>query len=240
MSEHDSFIDEVTEEVRRDQLYAMFRKYGWIAIAGVVLLVGGAAVNEWMKARSEAEARAFGDAISLAIKDTDPSRRATDLAAIDPQGKTGREGILGLLVASQAQAAGDTATSVARLKAVAADTKLAPIYRQLAQMKMLMVAGADLPQADRDAILAEVTAPGAPYRPVALELQALSLLDAGQTDAAAALLGKIAQDAEATAAEKSRVNALLTALGKPPVESAAPADAAPATTDAAPTSTTAP
>ena len=240
MSEHDSFIDEVTEEVRRDQLYAMFRKYGWIAISGVVLLVGGAAVNEWMKARSEAEARAVGDAIRLAIKDTDPAKRADGRPAIDPQGKTGREGILGLLVASQAQAAGDTATSVARLKAVAADTKLAPIYRQLAQMKMLMVAGADLPQADRDAILAEVTAPGAPYRPVALELQALSLLDAGQTDAAAALLGKIAQDAEATAAEKSRVNALLTALGKPPVESAAPADAAPATTDAAPTSTSAP
>ena len=123
-------------------------------------LVGGAAVNEWMKARSEAEARAFGDAISQAIKDPDPAKRATALAAIDPQGKNGRVGILGLLVASQAEAAGDTATAMTRLKAVADDTSLSPIYRQLAQLKLLMVGGASLPQADRDALLAATTAAG--------------------------------------------------------------------------------
>ena len=31
MSNPDSFIEEVTEEVRRDKLFALFRKYGWIA-----------------------------------------------------------------------------------------------------------------------------------------------------------------------------------------------------------------
>ena len=32
MSNPDSFIDEVTEEVRRDRLFAVFRKYGWIGV----------------------------------------------------------------------------------------------------------------------------------------------------------------------------------------------------------------
>ena len=32
LSNHDSFIDEVTEEVRRDRLFAAFRKYGWIGV----------------------------------------------------------------------------------------------------------------------------------------------------------------------------------------------------------------
>ena len=36
MSNPDSFIDEVTEEVRRDRLFAMFRKYGWIGVAIVL------------------------------------------------------------------------------------------------------------------------------------------------------------------------------------------------------------
>ena len=45
MSDTDSFIEEVTEEVRRDQLYKYVRKYGWIAIALVVGVVGGIEQN---------------------------------------------------------------------------------------------------------------------------------------------------------------------------------------------------
>ena len=50
MSNPASFIDEVTEEVRRDRLFAAFRKYGWIGLLLVILVVGGAAYNEWSKA----------------------------------------------------------------------------------------------------------------------------------------------------------------------------------------------
>ena len=42
MSDTDSFIDEVSEEVRRDRLFVLMRKWGWIPILLVVLLVGGA------------------------------------------------------------------------------------------------------------------------------------------------------------------------------------------------------
>ena len=43
MSDTDSFIDEVNEEVRRDRFYFMLKRYGWIAVLAVILLVGGAA-----------------------------------------------------------------------------------------------------------------------------------------------------------------------------------------------------
>jgi len=52
VSETDSFIDEVSEEVRRDQLYGVFRKYVWIALGAVFLIVGAAAFNEWRKAQT--------------------------------------------------------------------------------------------------------------------------------------------------------------------------------------------
>ena len=42
MSDSDSFIDEVTEEVRRDRLFGYFRRYGWIAAVVIVVVVGGA------------------------------------------------------------------------------------------------------------------------------------------------------------------------------------------------------
>ena len=50
MSETDSFIEEVAEEVRRDRLFKMFRRYGWIAALVVIVIVGAASWNEYRKA----------------------------------------------------------------------------------------------------------------------------------------------------------------------------------------------
>ena len=58
MANQDSFINEVTEEVRRDRLFTLFRRYAWIGITIVVLTVAGAAWNEWRKADARAEAQA--------------------------------------------------------------------------------------------------------------------------------------------------------------------------------------
>ena len=49
VSDTDSFIEEVSEEVRRDRLFKIFKKYAWVAVLIVVLLVGGAAFNEYNK-----------------------------------------------------------------------------------------------------------------------------------------------------------------------------------------------
>ena len=43
MSETDSFIQEVTEEVRQDQMLRYWKKYGAYVIGGVALIVAGAA-----------------------------------------------------------------------------------------------------------------------------------------------------------------------------------------------------
>ena len=96
MSNPDSFIEEVTEEVRRDRLFNLMGRYGWIAIAAVVLLVVGAAYNEWQKARDTAAARAFGDAVLTAIEAPTPEERAAGLAAIQAD-DAGRALMLDLL-----------------------------------------------------------------------------------------------------------------------------------------------
>ena len=46
MSETDSFIEEVTEEVRRDKLFGYLKKYGWIA---VVVVVGAVGTTAWLE-----------------------------------------------------------------------------------------------------------------------------------------------------------------------------------------------
>ena len=208
MSETDSFIDEVTEEVRRDRLFALFRRYGWIAGLVVVAIVGGAAWNEWRKASERAAAEAFGDAVLAAIAAPD---RAAALAGIAAEGD--RAAIRDLLLASVASEADDRAAALAALEAVAADPDLPAVYRDLARLKWVILSGPDLPAADRDAALDSLAAPGAPYRALALEQQALAQVSAGRTERAIEILQALRQDAAASAGLQRRAAQLIVALG---------------------------
>ena len=62
MSNSDGFIEEVTEEVRKDRFYHLLRRYGWIGGVVVLLIVGGAAWSEYTKAKARAEAELKGAA----------------------------------------------------------------------------------------------------------------------------------------------------------------------------------
>ena len=215
MSENDSFIDEVTEEVRRDRLFALFRKYGWIGVVAIVLIVGTAAWNEWSKARAEARSQAFGDAIGTALSAKDEAARLAGLEKVESGGDSGRALVLGLLTASMAETAGNKDKALASLKSVSDNGSLPMTYRQLALLKSVMIAGDAMPAADRDAILSQLTAPGNPYRSLALEQQALALLGAGNTEAAIKILSDLRDDADASGATQGRADQLLMALGQP-------------------------
>lgn len=209
MSNPDSFIEEVTEAVRRDRLYKAFRKYGWIGIVAVLVVVGGSAWNEWSKSRAEARAEAFGDAISDALDHGSPEERQAALAAIPADGS--QTALVGLVMASDAQ--GDKAANLATLDKVAADTSLPAAYRDLAVLRRVLLAGTDMPAADRKAALDGIAGPGAPYRTLALEQLAYLLVEEGKTDEAVAALIALLQDQEATGGMRARVTQMIKVLG---------------------------
>lgn len=214
MSESDSFIDEVAEEVRRDKLFALMRKYGWIAISAVMLIVGGASWNELQKARSQAAAEAFGDAVLAAMASDDAKSRLAALADISAGDAPGRAAVLGFLAAAEAETAGDRDAALSALTAVAGNPEIADSYRQLATLKSVLLSGDKMAAGTRDTTLSALAAPGAPFRALAMEQQALALLSVGKADEAATLLAQIKEDADATPALQSRVEQVLVALGK--------------------------
>lgn len=213
VSSPDSFIAEVTEEVRRDRLFAMFRRYGWIAVLAVVLVVGAASWNEWRKARDRAAAEAFGDAVLAALENEDRAARVAALAVIEAT--DGRGAVRGLLGAAEAVAAEDRAAALAGLAALAADGALPASYRALAALKRVMLAGPELPMAEREAALAPLAAAGAPFRALALEQQAVLRLEAGDAGAAAGILNQVLEEPGITAAQRRRVSQLLVAIAPP-------------------------
>ena len=225
MSIPDSFIDEVTDEVRRDKLFAAFRKYGWVGIVLVLLIVGGAAYSEWQKSTAAARAEAFGDA-ALAALQKPGAERAGAVAAL-PADKD-QKAILELLMA--ANPAGDTAASLAALDALAADAAMPQVYRDLAVLRRVAVAGVGQPLADRRTALQGVAIPGRPFRTLAEEQLAYLMIEEGKKDEALKALTALIQDQEAPKAMRQRLGLVITALGGtvPAPANAAPASAAPA------------
>ena len=120
MSNTDSFIDEVTDEVRRDRLYGLFRRWAWLAVVIVLGIVGAAAWVEYSRAQDRATAQAFGDALLAALEAPDPAARIAALGAVDASRPEGRV-LLALLAAGEAAAGGAGADA----DAAAADLRVA-------------------------------------------------------------------------------------------------------------------
>lgn len=207
----DSFIDEVTEEVRRDRLFTFLRRYGWIGILAVLLLVGGAAYTEWRRASERAAAQAAGDAIYAVLGREDPGARAEGLAALGVTGP-GAAPVLMLQAANLAEA-GEVERAAEVYAALAADPAQPRVWRDLAALKRVILLGRSITPEERLAALQPLTAPGAPFRVLAQEQEAQARIDAGQTGEARALLDALMADREASLGLRLRAAQLMVALG---------------------------
>ena len=215
MSDADSFIDEVTEEVRRDRLYLLLRRWGWVGVLAVLIIVGGAAFNEYRKARDTGQAEALGDAILSALAQNEPSARAAGLESVQAE-SVGGEAVLNMLIASAQQNSDAEAAAVDHLGAVAVQGDLPEIYRAIAAFKSLLIQGEDLPVADRRQQFEALAVPGAPLRLLAQEQLALIDISQGDTQAALDRLQALRQDAEASVDLQQRAAQLIVALGGEP------------------------
>ncbi|MDT2057843.1 MAG: hypothetical protein RMX57_07930 [Planktomarina sp.] len=208
MSDTDSFIDEVTEEVRRDRLFGYFRRYGWIPAVIILALVGGTAYSEWSKSVVAQAAQVRGDAL---------------LDALDVQGKPESISALSSIVA---QEDGDVVASflVAGLDQSLASELLTAIAENMDQPKYirdlaLLKLAATLDAASKDeavSILTDLSAPGGVYRNAAMEILVALELQRGNRDVALLLLQSHVQDAGTTQAQVQRMGELIVALGAIP------------------------
>lgn len=209
MSNPDSFIDEVTEEVRRDKLFAAFRRYGWIGVLAVLGIVGGAAWNEWQKAQAVQRARAFGDALLAALDAPTPEARQAAIAAVPATGD--QVAVRGLLQASDP--ATDRAGALAALAQVAEDARLPQAWRDLAVLRRVGLMGAEMDASERRAALDGIAAPGRPFRTLALEQLAYIAVETGETAAALTQLEALVVDQESPPGLRRRAQQVIQALG---------------------------
>jgi len=224
LSQSDSFIEEVSDEVRRDKLFATFRRYGWIAAILVVLIVGGAAWYEYRRAQDTATAEAYGDALLTALEQGEPAERATALDAIAVD-SADAGALRDLMRAGELAEADDTDAAADVLNGVANEAGVPVIYRSIAKFRALALQAGTMPPEERRAGYEELSGVGNPLRLMAMEQIAMTYVEEGNSEEALNRLKAIQDEAGVTPDLLRRVSQLIVALGGDP-DPAAETDAA--------------
>ena len=213
MSESDSFIQEVSEEIRQDRMFRLWKRYGPFVIGAIVAIVAAAAVWNWLEHRAVLEARETGGAF-LAAELASLEEQEALVEAVEDEAQLVAEFRLATsLVMNDAP---ERAAEVYRR--VAGRDGLTAAYRHLALLNAVKLAAGTAEPSALIGDLAPLVEPGAPYRPMALELRGVLHLQAGEIAAAREDLQAAMAAPNATAETRSRVNELLSALGPAPAE----------------------
>ena len=223
MSNTDGFVQEVTDELRRDQMVAKLKRYGWIGVVAVLAIVGGAAFSEYRDAQQRAQAEGLGDAVLAALDATDATARAAALTGIEPPAPQAGA-VLSLLTASEQVLAGDLAGAIANLDAVALNAEIPQMYRQIAQFKALTLQADTLDAATRKQGFEALSGAGGALRLLAQEQLALIAIHEGDTATAIETYQAVLNDAQVTPDLQQRALQVIVALGGEPDLTGAPAD----------------
>ena len=211
MTNTDSFISEVSEEVRRDRLFALFRRYGWIGILAVLLAVGAAGFREWSIAQQKSAAESFGDGFRSAVSQSDAGSVLRALEELEAEG--GQTALVGLAKAGTLAGTGDTARSLGELAAIAGDEDISQVYRDLAELKSIWIQAGEMTLDEQLERLSALEAPGAPFRLLANETRAHALIRHGRFEDAASVLRGIGEETSVPQDLRARVAQLLATLG---------------------------
>lgn len=175
------FINEVEEELRKDDYNKLLKRYGPYIAAVIFAIVAGTAFMEWRQYSTDRAARAtaasYNEAISAAQKgETDKAvAQLTELADVAPSGYAG----LSLMQAAIAkQDVGDRAGAV-QLYDRAAEAFEQTRHKQLAQLKAAYILAGDGAYTDVIARVSPLAAKDAPYEFLARELLGVAAAQTG-------------------------------------------------------------
>lgn len=215
MSDTDSFLQEVSEELRRDRLYRNIRKYGWIAILLVIMIVGGATYREYMKSKTAQAAQLFGTSIIDALNEKDIDDRIAKLQTINAPGDNAKV-VIAMLLSAELNGSETPAMEKSSLSSLTQGSSIDSHYRELLNFKILLGSAETMDLEERMIAFKALSKPGNPFRLLAEEQIALIELEQGNTDNAVEKISQILLDAELTAGLRNRATQLMIALGKDP------------------------
>jgi len=223
VEKRDAFLREVDEEVRKEQLLQLWKRFGTLIVALVVLAVGGVGWWQWSKSRTLSQAEAAGARFEAAARDLGdaPSDAAlkvfSQIAADSPRGY---RALARLRIASEHIKAARPGDALAEYEAIGKEQTFDPILREFAQLQaaLLRLDTADWTEIENR--LTPLIDGASAWRSPAREALAIGAIRAGKTDVARKQLDALLADRNLPQQMSERVQLLLALLtdqegGKP-------------------------
>lgn len=193
----DSFLREVNEEMRREQLRRMWDRYGLLIVGSLILILAGiAGYKHWDSRRlaASAEAGAHYERASKLAAEGQQDAALKDFSEIAKTSPEGYQTIARLRGAAIAAQEGKTAEAVATYDAVAKDGAADPILRDFSSLQAAMLRLDSSDWTEMQNRLTPLNVDKSPWRALVRETLGLAAYKAGKYEEARKLFEQLIAD----------------------------------------------
>jgi hypothetical protein len=212
----ETFVREVDENLRRDQLRDMAKTYGkWIVVAVILLLVAVGGYLYW-QSRQQQQASAESEAMSAALDKADSGNVKGAVAELTPIADSSSDvnaASARLARAALALRQNDRKTAIDIYREMAADNGLPQPYRDVATIRGTMTEYDSLKPDEVISRLSPLAEPGKPFFGSAGELVAMAMIAKGDRAGAGRLFAKISADPQVPQTIRARAVQIAGSLG---------------------------
>lgn len=215
-TDNEAFYREVDEELRREQVQNLFRRYGILIIVVVALFLAAIGGFFWWQNYQERQAAKQAEELSAIYTEIDSGKMKEAGPRLDKLVQDGNEGyrMAALLTkAAIAADAGEDAAAIAAYRQIAGDEDAAPVYRDLALVRQTALEYDKLAPAVVIERLKPVAVEGNPWFGSAGEMVAIAYLKQQKPELAAPIFAAIAKDQTVPPTIQSRAVQMAQSLG---------------------------
>jgi hypothetical protein len=212
----ETFVREVDENLRRDQLRDFFKAYaGWL-IAAVVLFLGASGGFIWWKQHEIKQSEAQVEKLAQIYKDIGTGNLGQAPQQLDELAKSGSKAVRASASFARAAVAlqqNDVKLATGTYKSIAADDSLPKPYRDAALIRETAMEFDQIQPQDVIARLSPLAKPGEPWFGTAGEMTALAMIKQGRKQEAGQLFAAISKDPGVPQAIRARAVQVAGSLG---------------------------
>lgn len=212
----ETFVREVDENLRRDQLRDFFKAYGNWLIAGVILFLVASGGLIWWRQHQTQQAESQVEQLASTYNDIGAGKTALAQQKLGQMADSGSKAVSASARFARAALAiqqGDLKTATAGYKSLAEDTGLPAPYRDAALIRQTVLEFDRLQPQEVVSRLQPLAKPGEPWFGSAGEMTAIALAKQGKRAEAGQLFATIAKDTTVPSSIRNRATQLAASFG---------------------------
>ncbi|HKP34158.1 MAG TPA: tetratricopeptide repeat protein [Sphingomicrobium sp.] len=213
---NDTFVREVDENLRRDQVRDFFKSYGGWLIAAVILFLAASGGFIWWKQYRVKQHEAQVEKLAQIYKDIGTGNTAQAPPQLDQLAKDGSKAVRATAMFARAAVAlqqGDVKLATDTYKSIADDSGLPKSFRDAALIRQTALQFDQLQPQEVITRLQPFAKPGEPWFGSAGEMTAMAMVKQGKRQEAGQLFAAIAKDAGVPQTIRARAVQVAGSLG---------------------------